>query len=106
MLKAIEPIRAENVVLGQYLGNDDGTQPGYKDGESTLCALVLRMVEGHTCRFSPMFHVSQVLRVTETWRAFSTQHKMTSRFLYCERHRSNPSLLAPPAVLAFCLALP
>ena len=38
MLKAIEPIRAENVVLGQYLGSEDGSQPGYKDGESILCA--------------------------------------------------------------------
>lgn len=37
VLKAIEPVRAENVVLGQYLGSDDGTQPGYKDGESNLC---------------------------------------------------------------------
>lgn len=36
MLKAIEPIRAENVVLGQYLGSEDGTQPGYKDGERFL----------------------------------------------------------------------
>ncbi|CAM9454916.1 unnamed protein product, partial [Ectocarpus fasciculatus] len=31
VLKAIEPVRAENVVLGQYLGSDDGNQPGYKD---------------------------------------------------------------------------
>lgn len=37
VLKAIEPIRAEDVVLGQYLGSDDGTQPGYKDGEFILC---------------------------------------------------------------------
>lgn len=41
MLKAIEPIRAENVVLGQYLGSDDGSQPGYKDGESTRPLLVV-----------------------------------------------------------------
>ncbi|CAM9437979.1 unnamed protein product [Ectocarpus sp. 4 AP-2014] len=33
VLKAIEPVRAENVVLGQYLGSDDGTQPGYKDDD-------------------------------------------------------------------------
>lgn len=32
-MKAIEPVRAENVVLGQYLGSEDGTQPGYKDGK-------------------------------------------------------------------------
>eukprot|EP00752_Nemacystus_decipiens_P006079 g5487.t1 len=33
VLKAIEPVRAENVVLGQYLGSDDGSQPGYKDDD-------------------------------------------------------------------------
>lgn len=38
VLKAIEPVSAENVILGQYLGSDDGSQPGYKDGESILPA--------------------------------------------------------------------
>ncbi|CAM9361554.1 unnamed protein product [Hapterophycus canaliculatus] len=33
VLKAIEPVRAENVVLGQYEGSDDGEQPGYKDDD-------------------------------------------------------------------------
>lgn len=39
-MKAIEPVTADNVVLGQYVGSDDGSQPGYKDGELILCHLV------------------------------------------------------------------
>ncbi|CAM9698832.1 unnamed protein product [Ascophyllum nodosum] len=33
VLKAIEPVRAQDVVLGQYVGNDDGSKPGYKDDD-------------------------------------------------------------------------
>lgn len=33
VLKSIAPVRAEDVVLGQYVGSDDGSQPGYKDGK-------------------------------------------------------------------------
>lgn len=57
MLKAIEPITKENVVLGQYLGTEDGSQPGYKEGELRLCAVVVYWFEkGCTCSccFSPM----------------------------------------------------
>lgn len=37
-MKAIEPVSEKNVVLGQYLGSDDGSQPGYKDGAFFLSA--------------------------------------------------------------------
>lgn len=33
VLKCIEPVTPENVILGQYVGTEDGSQPGYKDGE-------------------------------------------------------------------------
>lgn len=35
-MKCIEPVTPDNVVLGQYVGNEDGSQPGYKDGEFIL----------------------------------------------------------------------
>lgn len=38
VLKAIAPIKLENVVLGQYTGSEDGSQPGYKDGERPTVA--------------------------------------------------------------------
>lgn len=38
VLKAIMPIKLEDVVLGQYTGNEDGSQPGYKDGEWSIVA--------------------------------------------------------------------
>lgn len=39
MLKSIEPVTVDNVVLGQYIGSEDGSQPGYKDGEFIFVAL-------------------------------------------------------------------
>lgn len=33
VLKAVSPIRLEHVVLGQYTASEDGSHPGYKDGE-------------------------------------------------------------------------
>lgn len=41
VLKAIEPVREENVILGQYLGSDDGSQPGYKDGAFIFVCIVV-----------------------------------------------------------------
>lgn len=41
MLKCIEPVTLDNVVLGQYVGTEDGSQPGYKDGEFLVVLLIL-----------------------------------------------------------------
>mmetsp|Transcript_34379 Transcript_34379/g.83189 ORF Transcript_34379/g.83189 Transcript_34379/m.83189 type:complete len:491 (-) Transcript_34379:239-1711(-) len=52
LLKSVEPIKLEDVVVGQYVGTKDGKKPGYKDDDTlknkdsitpTFCSMILRI---------------------------------------------------------------
>lgn len=57
VLKSIAPVNMDNVVLGQYVGTDDGSKPGYKDGELGP-VIAIRTFRRHR---KLLFHSSLVL---------------------------------------------
>eukprot|EP00466_Bigelowiella_natans_P015806 jgi/Bigna1/33972/e_gw1.4.20.1 len=55
LLNSIQPIKLQDVVVGQYVGSKDGKKPGYKDDETlknkdsitpTFCSMILRICNG------------------------------------------------------------